>query len=124
MCSLYPPGGPVYVGSTGEKVCVRVPLNTEKLRRDLQSVLASGITSIAVVLKHSALWSDHEQAVGVIAREMGFKQVRGSNMPRDQQHRLSVTSYHTSLRTFMWKSDVPILPCYTCDSLLLPEYSH
>lgn len=35
----------------------------------------SGISSIAVVLKHAAVFPEHEQAVGRIAREMGFAQV-------------------------------------------------
>ena len=43
----------------------------------LQRVLASGITSCAVVLKHAAIYADHELAVGQLAASMGFKQVRG-----------------------------------------------
>ena len=43
--------------------------------RDLQGVLQSGIRSLAVVLKHAAIFPDHEQAVGCLAREMGFTQV-------------------------------------------------
>ena len=34
-----------------------------------------GIKSIAVVLKHSAIYPDHEEAVGKLARDMGFEQV-------------------------------------------------
>jgi 5-oxoprolinase (ATP-hydrolysing) len=42
----------------------------------LQAVLDSGISSIAVVLKHAAIYPDHEKAVGQLAQEMGFTQVR------------------------------------------------
>jgi 5-oxoprolinase (ATP-hydrolysing) len=42
----------------------------------LQAVLDSGISSIAVVLKHAAIYPDHEVAVGQLAQQMGFKQVR------------------------------------------------
>mgnify|MGYP001810811802 CR=1 FL=1 len=34
-----------------------------------------GIVSVAVVLKHAAIFPRHEQLVGRLAREMGFKQV-------------------------------------------------
>lgn len=43
--------------------------------RDLQGVLDKGINSLAVVLKHSAIYPDHEQAVGKVAKELGFEQV-------------------------------------------------
>ena len=43
--------------------------------RDLQQVLDSGIRGVAIVLKHAAIFPDHEQAVGKIAREVGFQQV-------------------------------------------------
>lgn len=39
-------------------------------------MLDKGIKSIAVVLKHSAIFPDHEEAVGKLAKEMGFEQVR------------------------------------------------
>lgn len=64
---------------TGEVVAVRRPPDLARLRADLQPVLADGITSVAVVLKHAAIFPDHERAVGELAREMGFKQVRGPN---------------------------------------------
>jgi 5-oxoprolinase (ATP-hydrolysing) len=41
----------------------------------LQAVYASGIRAVAVVLKHAALYPAHEQAVGELARQMGFEQV-------------------------------------------------
>ena len=39
-------------------------------------MLEKGIKSIAVVLKHSAIYPDHEEAVGKLAKEMGFEQVQ------------------------------------------------
>ena len=45
------------------------------LRRDLAPVLAAGISSLAVVLKHSAIFPDHELQVGALAASMGFTQV-------------------------------------------------
>jgi 5-oxoprolinase (ATP-hydrolysing) len=41
----------------------------------LQAVLDAGISSIAVVLKHAAIYPEHEKLVGQLARDMGFKQV-------------------------------------------------
>lgn len=40
-----------------------------------QTVMDLGIRSLAVVLKHAAIFPTHEQQVGAIAREMGFTQV-------------------------------------------------
>jgi len=42
----------------------------------MQAVLASGIHSLAVVLKHAAVFPNHECAVGKLAQELGFEQVR------------------------------------------------
>lgn len=42
-----------------------------------QGVLDAGISSIAVVLKHAAIYPRHEQLVGQLAKEMGFRQVKG-----------------------------------------------
>lgn len=54
------------------------PLNTTAaiVPRMHQAVLDAGISSIAVVLKHAAIFPRHEQMVGQLAQEMGFKQVR------------------------------------------------
>ena len=41
----------------------------------LQGVLDKGITSLAVCLKHSFLFPEHEQQVGQLATSMGFKQI-------------------------------------------------
>lgn len=77
---LYPPEGTVIRGTTGEAVCVRRPVDLQRLRQDLQGVLDSGIRSLAVVLKHAAIFPDHEQQVGELARELGFTQVSLSSV--------------------------------------------
>ena len=65
----------MYVSQTGEQLCIRTPVDTGVLRKSLEEVRASGIDSIAVVLKHAALFPEHEVAVGAIAQEMGFAHV-------------------------------------------------
>ncbi|CAL8463366.1 g2900 [Coccomyxa elongata] len=71
----YPPGGPCTTSVTGEVVCIRRRPDLEAVRRDLKAVLDGGIKSLAVVFKHAAIYPDHEEAVGRVARELGFKQV-------------------------------------------------
>lgn len=51
---------------TGETVCVRKPPDKAQLKKDLQGVLKSGIKSLAVVLKHAAIFPDHEKQVGAL----------------------------------------------------------
>ncbi|PSC69547.1 5-oxoprolinase isoform B [Micractinium conductrix] len=65
---------------TGEAVVVRRPPDMAGLRHELQRVLDAGIVSVAVVLKHAAIFPRHEQLVGRLAREMGFKQVSLSSV--------------------------------------------
>jgi 5-oxoprolinase (ATP-hydrolysing) len=48
---------------TGECVTVRRSPDLTALRAELQAVLAAGITSLCVVLKHSAIFPDHERQV-------------------------------------------------------------
>uniref|UniRef100_A0A670ZUZ2 5-oxoprolinase, ATP-hydrolysing n=1 Tax=Pseudonaja textilis TaxID=8673 RepID=A0A670ZUZ2_PSETE len=62
-------------GLTGETVMVEQPVNLLALRVELEALLARGIRSLAVVLLHSYLWPGHEQQVGTLARELGFRQV-------------------------------------------------
>lgn len=48
----------------------------------MQAVRDKGIASIAVVLKHSYIFPDHEKQVGQLASELGFTQVRSdSSLP-------------------------------------------
>lgn len=71
----YPIEGRAVTAVTGEALVVRRAPDLEALRRDLEGVRAAGIASVAVVLKHSAIFPEHERIVGELAREMGFTQV-------------------------------------------------
>lgn len=62
-------------GSTGDTLEVWKDLDLERVEKDLKGVLSRGITSLAVLLLHSYTWSDHEKAVGLLARRLGFTQV-------------------------------------------------
>ncbi|TUD02850.1 5-oxoprolinase [Bagarius yarrelli] len=59
----------------GESLEVWTKLDLQCLEKDLKAVLAQGITSLAVLLLHSYMYPDHEQAVGSLARQLGFTQV-------------------------------------------------
>lgn len=48
--------------------------------RLVQGVLDKGISSLAVCLKHSFLFPEHEQQVGQLASAMGFTQVSLSSL--------------------------------------------
>eukprot|EP00730_Choanoeca_flexa_P007915 TRINITY_DN12412_c0_g2_i1.p1 TRINITY_DN12412_c0_g2~~TRINITY_DN12412_c0_g2_i1.p1 ORF type:complete len:1293 (+),score=305.35 TRINITY_DN12412_c0_g2_i1:21-3899(+) len=63
------------VGSTGETLSLREPVDESAIRTALQRVYDKGIRSLAVVLMHSYLYKEHELAVGRIAQEIGFKHV-------------------------------------------------
>lgn len=65
----------MYKAQTGETLCIRAPVDTAAVRKSFEAVRAAGIDSIAVVLKHAALFPEHEVAVGVLAREVGFTHV-------------------------------------------------
>ncbi|XP_052229279.1 5-oxoprolinase-like isoform X2 [Dreissena polymorpha] len=65
----------IVMGKTKEKLEVWLKVDEKKLREELRALQEEGITSLAVVLMHSYIYDDHEQRVGVIAREMGFTQV-------------------------------------------------
>jgi len=65
---------------TGEVVAVRRPPDLDALKTRLQDVLDKGIKSLAVVLKHSALYPDHETQVGELASSLGFTQVSLSSI--------------------------------------------
>ncbi|KAM6412713.1 LOW QUALITY PROTEIN: 5-oxoprolinase [Pluvialis apricaria] len=68
---------PLLEGSTGTSLLVQRPLELSALRRELEGVMARGIRSLAVLLLHSYAcdWSGHEEQVGALAREMGFRHV-------------------------------------------------
>ncbi len=47
-----------------------------------QALRADGFNSMAVVLKHAAIFPDNEAAVGRVARDLGFTQVGAAPWPR------------------------------------------
>ncbi|XP_030612473.1 5-oxoprolinase isoform X2 [Archocentrus centrarchus] len=65
----------IVTGSTGDSLEVWKELDLEQTEKDLRGVLSRGITSLAVLFLHSYTWSDHEKAVGSLARRLGFNQV-------------------------------------------------
>jgi hypothetical protein len=67
--------GEMVTSLTGERLCVRQPLTEANIQDALTPVCDAGIRSIAVVLKHSALFPDHEALVGRVAHTMGFTHV-------------------------------------------------
>ncbi|XP_076111400.1 5-oxoprolinase-like isoform X2 [Mytilus galloprovincialis] len=70
---------PTVTGSTGEKLEIWKQVNITKLKEDLKKLLQKGIKSLAVVLLHSYMFSDHEREVGQVAMEMGFTHVSTSS---------------------------------------------
>jgi 5-oxoprolinase (ATP-hydrolysing) len=60
------------IGARGE---VLVPLDLERARADLKAAYGDGIRSAAIVFVHGYRFHDHERAVAVLAREIGFTQV-------------------------------------------------
>lgn len=65
----------VVKGVGGELIRILKPLDTKKVREDLQKIFDSGARSLAVVLLHSYTFHDHELAIGKIAHDIGFTQV-------------------------------------------------
>ncbi len=54
-------------------------LDLEGVRAELERAKADGIRAVAVVLMHAYRYSDHEQRVAALARELGFDQVSASH---------------------------------------------
>ncbi len=54
---------------------VITPLNTVKIREDLQQAYNADIRSCAVALLHGYRYPHHEQAIGEIAHQVGFTQI-------------------------------------------------
>ena len=55
------------------------PLDEDQARRGLESVVASGVNSLAIILMHGWRYSDHEKRLAEIARELGFAQISVSH---------------------------------------------
>lgn len=64
------------VGANGEVV---LPMDEEAARADLARVHANGIDALAIVLMHGWKFTEHEQRVAEIARQLGFTQVSVSH---------------------------------------------
>ncbi|MGA7429194.1 MAG: hydantoinase/oxoprolinase family protein, partial [Xanthobacteraceae bacterium] len=54
-------------------------LDLDAVRAELERAKADGIDAVAVVLMHAYRYSDHEQRVAALARELGFPQVSASH---------------------------------------------
>jgi 5-oxoprolinase (ATP-hydrolysing) len=54
-------------------------LDLDAVRTALEQAKADGIRAVAVVLMHAYRYSDHEQKIAALAREMGFDQVSASH---------------------------------------------
>ncbi|MEO0908757.1 MAG: hydantoinase B/oxoprolinase family protein [Pseudomonadota bacterium] len=55
------------------------PLDLEALKKELESIKADGIDSIAITLIHAWKYEDHEKSTAELVRSMGFKQVSVSH---------------------------------------------
>ncbi len=60
---------------TQEKVYVTTELNENQVKKQLEDLLSKGIDSLAVVFMHSYMHMVHEERVGKLAEDLGFKQV-------------------------------------------------
>eukprot|EP00111_Clytia_hemisphaerica_P019120 TCONS_00056456-protein len=74
--SLSKPGCKTLSSENGKQVLeVWKEIDVERLKTDLKKILDKGIYCLAVVLMHSHVVSAHEQAVGEIAKSLGFTHV-------------------------------------------------
>jgi 5-oxoprolinase (ATP-hydrolysing) len=64
------------IGARGELI---MPLDSAAIRRELQTAFDAGMRSVAVVLVHGFRFTEHEAAIGAIAREIGYTQVSESH---------------------------------------------
>src|SRR5438093_10258421 len=64
------------IGARGE---VRVALEVERTRRDLESAYREGYRSAAIVLMHGYRYRQHEQKIAELARAIGYSQVSVSH---------------------------------------------
>ena len=55
------------------------PLDEDRARADLQILRAKGFDALAIVLMHGWRFTDHEDRLAAIARELGFTQVSVSH---------------------------------------------
>jgi 5-oxoprolinase (ATP-hydrolysing) len=64
------------IGARGELI---VPLDHDAVRLELQTAFDAGMRSVAVVLVHGYRFTEHEAAIGAIARDIGYTQVSESH---------------------------------------------
>src|SRR5437016_11786377 len=64
------------IGARGQ---VLVPLEAEKIRRDLEAAYREGYRSVAIVLMHGYRYRQHEQEIAELARAIGYSQVSVSH---------------------------------------------
>ena len=83
------------------------PLNAVKAKQDLQALFDGGIRSIAIVLMHGYRFTDHENALEVIAKDIGFTQV-------------SVSHKVSPLQKIVSRGDTAVVDAYL--SLVLRKY--
>ncbi|KAH8892116.1 hypothetical protein GQ53DRAFT_863833 [Thozetella sp. PMI_491] len=62
-------------GVTGEVVRILEPIDLKSTKKSLQEAYDQGYRSIAICLMHSYTFRDHEDAVGKIARDVGFTHI-------------------------------------------------
>jgi len=94
---------------SGQHVVVRRAVDTAEARAVLAGLHAKGVRGVAICLLHSAVYPAHEEAVGALARAMGFNDVSlshraGSNMVRavPRGHSACADAYLTPVvRAFM-----------------------
>ncbi len=60
------------VSASGE---ILIPLNKEKLMRELQAVYDTGIRAVAIAFVHGYRFNEHELMAGSICRQIGFTQI-------------------------------------------------
>jgi 5-oxoprolinase (ATP-hydrolysing) len=56
-----------------------IPINVERVERELQGVYETGIRSCAIVFMHGDRYSDREKIVAQIAKKIGFSQISVSH---------------------------------------------
>ena len=75
---------PVQTGISGEQFTVLRQADRDIIHSQLQQVYDSGIRSLAVVLMHGYSFTNHEELIGSLARQIGFTHISLSHevMPR------------------------------------------
>ncbi|KAL7079948.1 hypothetical protein ACQ4LE_000183 [Meloidogyne hapla] len=61
--------------SNGQPIIIEKPLDFDKIKQQLLSIYSKGIRSLAILFIHSYIYSAHEEAVGQLAKEIGFSNV-------------------------------------------------